>query len=192
MEVGLSAITFYLASASSPVAATTMDREPGSRAEGEAVAASGAAAAAAFRDSARQVGEGGGGGAEAEAGRAQPPLCLVRPLQLWLVGLPRSRPPAGGALRVSSSGSPPRLRNSGLEAGNPRQPLRWQRLRLWGGLGFPGATLRPQVCEQENAGVSPKGGLSGWRPGDAASITSQSLRLQAPGWACARCLANSK
>lgn len=57
MEVGLSATAFYLASASSPVAATTMDREPGSRAEGEAVAAAGAAAAAAFRDPARQVGE---------------------------------------------------------------------------------------------------------------------------------------
>nr|KAF6499996.1 family with sequence similarity 177 member A1 [Molossus molossus] len=55
MEVGLSAITFYLASASSPVAATTMDREPGSCGEGEAGAASGAAAAAAFRDPARQT-----------------------------------------------------------------------------------------------------------------------------------------
>lgn len=55
MEVGLSAFTLYLASASSPVAATAMDREPVSRAEGEAVAASGAAAAAAFRDSAQQM-----------------------------------------------------------------------------------------------------------------------------------------
>lgn len=57
MEVGFSAFTLYLASASSPVAATAMDREPVSRAEGEAVAASGAAAAAVFRDSAQQVGE---------------------------------------------------------------------------------------------------------------------------------------
>ncbi|KAB1278343.1 Protein FAM177A1 [Camelus dromedarius] len=59
MEVGLSAITLYLASASSPVAATTMDREPGSGEEGgDAVAASGAAeaaAAAAFGKSARQM-----------------------------------------------------------------------------------------------------------------------------------------
>ncbi|XP_016053936.1 PREDICTED: protein FAM177A1 [Miniopterus natalensis] len=56
MEVGLSAITVYLASASSPVAATTMDRELVSRAEGgEAVAASGAVAAAAVRDSAPQM-----------------------------------------------------------------------------------------------------------------------------------------
>ncbi|XP_036307746.1 protein FAM177A1 [Pipistrellus kuhlii] len=56
MEVGLSAVTLYLASASGPEAAATMDREPGSRAEaGEAVAASGAAAAAAFRDPARQM-----------------------------------------------------------------------------------------------------------------------------------------
>lgn len=72
MEVGLSAITFYLASTSSPVAATTMDRESVSRAEGEAAAASGAAAAAAFREPERQVGEAaeGGGGAAAEAGRA--------------------------------------------------------------------------------------------------------------------------
>lgn len=57
MEVGLSAFTLYLASASSRVAASTMDREPVSRAEGEAVAASGAVAAAAVRDSAPQVGE---------------------------------------------------------------------------------------------------------------------------------------
>nr|XP_036881394.1 protein FAM177A1 isoform X1 [Manis javanica] len=57
MEAGLSAIPFYLSSASSPVAATTMDREPVGRAgEGEAVAASGAAAAAAFKESAPQVG----------------------------------------------------------------------------------------------------------------------------------------
>lgn len=55
MEVGLSAITFYLASTSSPVAATTMDRESVSRAEGEAAAASGAAAAAAFREPERQM-----------------------------------------------------------------------------------------------------------------------------------------
>lgn len=76
MEVGLSAITFYLASTSSPVATTTMDREPVSRAEGgEAVAASGTAAATAFRESERQVGEAaeGGGGAAAEAGSTQPP-----------------------------------------------------------------------------------------------------------------------
>ncbi|XP_075388513.1 protein FAM177A1 isoform X2 [Tenrec ecaudatus] len=56
MEAGLSAITLYLASASSPVAATTMDREPGSGVEaGEADSCSGALAAAAFRDPARQV-----------------------------------------------------------------------------------------------------------------------------------------
>ncbi|KAM9645120.1 protein FAM177A1 isoform 1-T1 [Trichechus inunguis] len=56
MDVGLSAITLYLASASSPVAATTMDREPVSGVEGgEADAASGTAAASAFRDKARQM-----------------------------------------------------------------------------------------------------------------------------------------
>ncbi|XP_030174800.1 protein FAM177A1 isoform X1 [Lynx canadensis] len=55
MEMGLSAITFYLASASSPVAVTAMDPEPLSRAEGEAVGASGAAAAATFRESTRQM-----------------------------------------------------------------------------------------------------------------------------------------
>ncbi|XP_032199926.1 protein FAM177A1 isoform X5 [Mustela erminea] len=54
--MGLSAMTFYLASASSPVAATTMDPEPATLAEGgEAVAASGAAAAATFRESAQQT-----------------------------------------------------------------------------------------------------------------------------------------
>lgn len=68
MEMGLSAITFYLASASSPVAVTTMDPEPLSRAEGEAVGASGAAAAATFRESTRQVGGAGEGGGGAEAG----------------------------------------------------------------------------------------------------------------------------
>ncbi|ELR59206.1 Protein FAM177A1 [Bos mutus] len=55
MELGLSAITLYLASASSPVAATTMEGEPASREEGEAVNASGAAAASAFRESAQQM-----------------------------------------------------------------------------------------------------------------------------------------
>ena len=74
MEAGLSAITLYLASASSPVVATTMDRKPVSLAEGgEAGAASGAAAAAPFRESAQQV----GAAAEAEAGRAQLPVCLA-------------------------------------------------------------------------------------------------------------------
>ncbi|XP_007530299.1 protein FAM177A1 isoform X2 [Erinaceus europaeus] len=54
MEVGLSAIALYLASASSPAAATAM--EPVSRAEGgDAVAASGAAAVASLRDPARQM-----------------------------------------------------------------------------------------------------------------------------------------
>lgn len=57
MEAGLSAITVYLASTGSPVAATTMDRESVSRAEGEAVSGPGASAAAAFRESERQVGE---------------------------------------------------------------------------------------------------------------------------------------
>lgn len=56
MELGLSTITLYLASASSPVAATAMEREPASREEGEAVNASGAAAARPFRESAQQVG----------------------------------------------------------------------------------------------------------------------------------------
>ncbi|XP_043345931.1 protein FAM177A1 [Cervus elaphus] len=41
--------------ASSPVTATTMEREPANRAEGEAVNASGAAAAAVFRESAQQM-----------------------------------------------------------------------------------------------------------------------------------------
>ena len=68
MEVGLSAVTLYLASASSPVAATAMEREPANRAEGEAVNASGAAAVAVFRESAEQVGGAAQGcdGAEAE------------------------------------------------------------------------------------------------------------------------------
>lgn len=101
MEVALSATTFYLVS--SPVAATTMDPAPVSRAEGgEAVATSGAAAAAAFRESERQVGE-------AEAGRAQPPLYLVCQLPFWHAGLLPSRPPPGGALRGSYSVSPPLL-----------------------------------------------------------------------------------
>lgn len=86
MEIGLSAITFYLASASSPVTVTAMDPEPMSRAEGEAVGASGAAAAATFRESTPQVGGAaeGGGGAEAGARRAQqrgdssrPPAALL-------------------------------------------------------------------------------------------------------------------
>uniref|UniRef100_A0A2K6KUJ7 Family with sequence similarity 177 member A1 n=1 Tax=Rhinopithecus bieti TaxID=61621 RepID=A0A2K6KUJ7_RHIBE len=55
MEVGLSAITLFLASASSPVVATTMDQEPVGRVEREAVAASGVAAAAAFGESAGQM-----------------------------------------------------------------------------------------------------------------------------------------
>ncbi|XP_004270013.1 protein FAM177A1 isoform X1 [Orcinus orca] len=56
MEAGLSAITLYLASAYSPVVATTMDRKPVSRAEGgEAGVASGAAAAAPFRESTQQM-----------------------------------------------------------------------------------------------------------------------------------------
>ncbi|XP_023083232.1 protein FAM177A1 isoform X3 [Piliocolobus tephrosceles] len=55
MEVGLSAITLFLASASSPVLATTMDQEPVGRVEREAVAASGVAAAAAFGESAGQT-----------------------------------------------------------------------------------------------------------------------------------------
>uniref|UniRef100_A0A8D1WTT8 Family with sequence similarity 177 member A1 n=1 Tax=Sus scrofa TaxID=9823 RepID=A0A8D1WTT8_PIG len=56
MEVGLSAVTLYLASASSPAAATMMDREPVNREEGgEAVGVSGAAAASAFRESSRQM-----------------------------------------------------------------------------------------------------------------------------------------
>ena len=67
MEVGLSAVTLYLASASSPVAATTMEREPANRAEGEAVNASGAAAAAVFRESAEQVGGAAQGCDSAEA-----------------------------------------------------------------------------------------------------------------------------
>lgn len=77
MEAGLSAIPFYLASASSPVAATTMDREPVGRAgEGEAVAASGAAAAAAFKESAPQVG--GGCGRESPASSPpRPPAALL-------------------------------------------------------------------------------------------------------------------
>ena len=80
MEAGLSAITLYLASASSPVVATTMDRKPVSLAEGgEAGAASGAAAAAPFRESAQQV----GAAAEAEAGRAQLPVCLACRLPFW-------------------------------------------------------------------------------------------------------------
>uniref|UniRef100_A0A2K6AR10 Signal recognition particle 54 n=1 Tax=Macaca nemestrina TaxID=9545 RepID=A0A2K6AR10_MACNE len=54
MEVGLSAITLFLASASSPVVATTMDQEPVGRVEREAVAPSGVAAAAAFGESAGQ------------------------------------------------------------------------------------------------------------------------------------------
>ncbi|XP_047592469.1 protein FAM177A1 isoform X2 [Lutra lutra] len=54
--MGLPAMTFYLASASSPVAATKMDPEPATLAEGGgAVAASGAAAAATFRESAQQM-----------------------------------------------------------------------------------------------------------------------------------------
>ncbi|XP_032727182.1 protein FAM177A1 isoform X4 [Lontra canadensis] len=54
--MGLSAMTFYLASASSPVAATTMDPEPATLGEGgAAVAASEAAAAATFRESAQQM-----------------------------------------------------------------------------------------------------------------------------------------
>ncbi|XP_012867794.1 PREDICTED: protein FAM177A1 isoform X3 [Dipodomys ordii] len=52
MEVGLSAITLCLAS--SPVAATTMDRESAGCVE-EAVTTSGAAATAALGDSARQM-----------------------------------------------------------------------------------------------------------------------------------------
>lgn len=56
MDVGLSSITFYLASANSPAAAATMDPERRSRAEGgDGAVASGAAAAAALRDSARQI-----------------------------------------------------------------------------------------------------------------------------------------
>ncbi|XP_037007138.2 protein FAM177A1-like [Artibeus jamaicensis] len=55
MEVGLSAITFYLASASSPVVVTTMDLEPVSSSEGgEGVTVLGAAAVQAFRDVAWQ------------------------------------------------------------------------------------------------------------------------------------------
>lgn len=153
MEVALSVTTFYLVS--SPVAATTMDPEPVSRAEGgEAVAASGAAAAAAFRESERQVGE-------AEAGRAQPPLCLVCLLPFWPAGLPPSRPPPGGAFRGSSS--VPRLC---LEEGTAHQPLLWQRRGLSGGLGFLGVIFQFRVCKREKAGVSPKGGLRGWNPGD--------------------------
>ncbi|XP_006891608.1 PREDICTED: protein FAM177A1 [Elephantulus edwardii] len=56
MDVGLSAITFYLDNGSSPAVAKTMDREPVSAVQGgEAEAVSGAVAAAAFRDSTRQV-----------------------------------------------------------------------------------------------------------------------------------------
>ncbi|KAM5235222.1 LOW QUALITY PROTEIN: protein FAM177A1 [Ctenodactylus gundi] len=54
MKLGLSAITLLLAS--SPVAATTMEREPVTRAEeGDAVSAPGAAAAAAFGGAAPQM-----------------------------------------------------------------------------------------------------------------------------------------
>lgn len=127
MEVGLSAITFYLASTGSPVAATTMDRESGSRAEGgEAGAASGAAAAAAFRESERQVGE-----AADVAARTQPFLCLVS----------RSSCPFGmsaflreGCPPEVNVGVPPQYprlcSDGGLEKGIPRQPLPWQRRRL--------------------------------------------------------------
>ncbi|XP_012788911.2 protein FAM177A1-like [Sorex araneus] len=56
MDVGLSAITFYLASVNSPAAATSMDVECRSRADGgDRVAASGAAAAAALRHPVRQM-----------------------------------------------------------------------------------------------------------------------------------------
>ncbi|KAM5326499.1 protein FAM177A1-like [Glossophaga mutica] len=55
MEVGLSAITFYLASTSSPVVVTTMDLEPVSSSKGgEGVTALGAAAIQAFKDVAWQ------------------------------------------------------------------------------------------------------------------------------------------
>lgn len=148
MEVSLSAVAFYLASASSPVAATTMDQEPGSRAEGgEAAPNSGAAAAAAFRESALQVGgRPGGGGAEAEAGGAQPPRCLVGRRPFGLPGLPPSRPPAGGAFRGSSSRYPRLCSETpawgqgadASAAGGLSQALRWQRRRLGGGRGFPG------------------------------------------------------
>lgn len=130
MEVGLSAITVYLASTGSPVAATTMDRESVNRAEGEAVSASGAAAAAAFRESERQVGE-----AATEAGRAQPSLCLVSQLPFWPVGLPPRRPPAGGAFRGSSSVSPPLLRHRLGERDPSLTPL----------LAAPQTLRRPQV-----------------------------------------------
>lgn len=127
MEVGLSAITFYLASTSSPVAATTMDRESVSRAEGgEAAAASGAAAAAAFREPERQVGEAaeGGGGAAAEAGRAEPSQ-LPFGLSAFLR---EGRPPE---VRFGVSPRYPRLgSDTGLEKGTPHQTLPWRRRRL--------------------------------------------------------------
>lgn len=79
MEVGLSAITLFLASASSPVVATTMDQEPVGRVEREAVAPSGVAAAAAFGESAGQV----GGAADAGVQGAELPPCLLRGPLFW-------------------------------------------------------------------------------------------------------------
>lgn len=131
MEVSLSAITFYLASTSSPVATTTMDREPVSRAEGgEAVAASGTAAGTAFRESERQVGEAAerGGGAAAE--NRERPASSTRQLPFWPVGLPLSRPPAGGVFRGFSSVPAPLFNDIDLEKGSPHQPLHWQCRRL--------------------------------------------------------------
>lgn len=108
MDVGLSAITLYLASASSPVAASTMDPEPGSRAEeaGEAVAALGAAAAAALRDSARQVGEAPREG-RPEARPGERGLLSAR----FAAGRPPSAPRLGSqtlAWREGPSRPPPR------------------------------------------------------------------------------------
>lgn len=173
MEVGLSAISLYLAGASSPAAATTMEREPGSRAEaGEAVAASGAAAAAAFRDPARQVGE-----------------------------APREGRPRRGPGSAASSLPGPRLpgaRPALLRAGRPRCPRRGSETLAWrrdpsrtpplaapparggGRPPFPGEIVEPRVCERENAGVSPGGLAAGgrWR----GSVPSRPLLLQLPTW----------
>ena len=131
MEVGLSAVTLYLASASSPAAATMMDREPVNREEGgEAVGVCGAAAASAFRESSRQVGGAAQGcrDAEAEARRAQPPVCLVHPQLL-----------ACPAFLVA--GRPPGVRFE--------TPLR----------GIPASA--PSICLREGADVSAVGSLLG-------------------------------
>lgn len=155
MEAGLSAIPFYLSSASSPVAATTMDREPVGRAgEGEAVAASGAAAAAAFKESAPQV----GGGV-----RPGEPSLLSASSTGCSFGLP-GLPPSGrvsGFLTVSPFVLRDRARGTGRRPHSPTHcpppsPAGGSAADS-GGRGLPGPQLQLLVSEREKEGVSPKG-----------------------------------